>query len=174
MLLSQLDAALSFLSVDDLLDERPWTTGPRRSTAMVKFKARDGEGLMDVKQRMIKMVTTFAQADYKIAGEKLWCTFSKSPEERARAGHASLVKRVLLAIAPAQADLLDLEHSSGSAWIGSSKVACCVGQMAESSTDKCCILHKRAGKGWIDMEAISREAGVSLAEVRAEVERQRR
>ena len=108
MLLSQLDAALAFLSLDELLDERPWTTGPRRSTAMVKFKFREGEGHQEMRQRMLKLVTTFAEVDYKVAGNRLWCTFSKTPEERARAGHASLVKRVVQAVAPVCLNALTL------------------------------------------------------------------
>ena len=174
MLLSQLDAALAFLSLDALLDERPWTTGPRRSTAMVKFRFRDGEGHQEMRQRMLKLVTTFAEADYKISGSRLWCTFSKTPEERARAGHASLVKRVVQAVAPVCLDALDLEHSSGSAWLGESKVASCSEPAADENSGRFVVLHNRGGRGWIDVEALAKETGLKVQTVRAELDRQRR
>ena len=69
---------------------------------------------------------------------------------------------------------LDLEHSSGSAWLGASKVASCSEPAADETSGRFVVLHLRGGRAWIDVEALAKETGLKASVVRAELDRRRR
>ena len=67
---------------------------------------------------MFRFVYAFSSNElFSGAGTKLWCSFSKTPEERAVAAHAALIKRVVGSFdAGLVADNLDFEYKTGTAW----------------------------------------------------------
>ncbi|CAE7949162.1 unnamed protein product [Symbiodinium sp. KB8] len=117
-ILKELNEAIRTLNLGGDIDQEAFCTGPRRSLALLPMTARPGEPDADKRARMFKVVSAFASNQVVSgAGTKLWCSFSKTPEERAVAAHASLIKRV---VAEFDADIaqnsLDFEYKTGTAW----------------------------------------------------------
>ncbi|CAE7371853.1 unnamed protein product [Symbiodinium necroappetens] len=118
-LLHQLDQALLGLQIKGDFDSDPFTTGARRSVALCQFKRRHQESDQDMKQRMLRIMQVINASQVNIQGatRPLWCSFSKSPEERGRAALAAAVRKAVLKVAPHRATDLDVEYPSGKSWI---------------------------------------------------------
>ena len=126
LVLQDLAQLIDRLHVRDFLDAPPWTSGPRRSVALANFAQRPGETAHDTRQRMHKVVMAFAGGNTNVGDRRIWCSFSRSPKERRRAGQASLVKKVVKEISEAHLDRLDVEYTSGTVWLEESRVASAV------------------------------------------------
>ncbi|CAE7333489.1 pol [Symbiodinium necroappetens] len=167
-ILKQLQKALEKLGVWQDVDADPFTTGPRRATALSVFKARKGEGAYDVRQRMHGIIRALADNEIILAGgKKLFATFAKSKAERDIASHAAWIKRTIHGLAPQAVQRLDIEYATGGVWAGHSFVASAKqppppgvagGDLLWDET--------KGGKHWIHVSALARELGLSEAAIR--------
>ena len=121
VVLSELSEVIDRVGARDLMDNLPWTTGPRRSVALANFCKRPHEQDHDIRKRMHQILLRFAESDTNVKGKRLWCSFSRSPEERRRAAHASLVKRIVAKITPGAEDRLDNGTHDGDDLVGSAQ-----------------------------------------------------
>ena len=176
-ILRELKEAVQKLGLSDLVDQEAFCTGPRRSIALMPMSSRESESEADKRARMFKFVSAFASNElYSGAGTKLWCSFSKSPEERAIAAHAALVKRVVVSFDPILAqEQLDFEYKTGTAW-GPDGMLCSSSLPVPPKHD-----HKGIDvsgeppfKRWIDVGLLARLVGKSVKQVREAVEECRR
>ena len=109
----------------DLCDEEPFTTGPRRSVALLPFRVRNGEGPSDARARMHRVLGVLSKAREALEGSDrvLWVGVSKTKEERARSTHCTFVRSLVRQLQPASLDLLEHDYQEGTTWIGDDVVA---------------------------------------------------
>ena len=117
-ILKELGEAFQKLDLQDLVDQAPFCTGPRRSIALMPVAIRPSETEEGRRARMFRFVSAFASNQILSgAGTKLWCSFSRTPEERAVAAHAALIKRVVATFDSTLAqESLDFEYKTGTTW----------------------------------------------------------
>ena len=91
---------------------------------------REGEQPVDTRGRMQKIVNTVKTINQaKIQehnieeGKTMWSSYSKSPQERQRAAHASKVRKLFHVLAPALVPQLETEYATGSVWLGNTMLA---------------------------------------------------
>ena len=120
---SQLHKALQELNLASATDFPGFTTGPRRSVALMQFRIRspheDYQGMRDRMQMVsggINRSTVIVKG-----GGKMWSGFSKPKPERDRGAHAALVRRCVRALDPAREGELEAEYGSGSTWLSDFK-----------------------------------------------------
>ena len=125
VILQQLSEAIDQLNLRDFVDQPPFCTGPRRSTAMSNFVIRDGENEYMVRKRMHEIILGLANGAVQIpnSGKRMFATYSKTRSERAVANHAGWIKRTMTSFGSQHAELLDVEYSTGSCWLGDSLVS---------------------------------------------------
>ena len=176
-ILRELKEALSKLGLADLTDQEAFCTGPRRSIALLPMATRDSESEEEKRARMFKFVSAFASNDlYSGAGTKLWCSFSKTPEERAVAAHAALVKRVVVSFDPVLAqEQLDFEYKTGTAW-GPDGMLCSAHLPVPPKHDHAGIdvSGEAPFKKWIDVGLVAKLVGKTVKRVREAVDECRR
>ncbi|CAE7292934.1 pol [Symbiodinium necroappetens] len=167
-ILQQLRRGLEGLQVWEMVDSEPFTTGPRRTTALSVFKARPGESHYDVRQRMHGIIRSLADNEILLPGEKkLFATFAKSRAERDIAGHAALVKRTIHGLAPQAAHKLDIEYASGGVWAGQSFVASARQPPPPGVAPGSLVWDEnKGGKWWIHVAGLARELGLSEAAIK--------
>ncbi|CAE7202627.1 unnamed protein product [Symbiodinium sp. CCMP2592] len=170
VLLEQLRQGLQGLQVWSLLDTEPFCTGARRSVALCSFRRRSGEAEDQPRARMMQVLQTVNTARVTIEGavKPLWCSFSKSPEERGRAALASVVRKVVLRFAPERVDDLDIEYTTGRTWIREDQLTGMGEPGPEVKYSK--EVTTRAGRGWIDEGTLARWMEVDLPSVQQEGE----
>ncbi|CAE7294337.1 unnamed protein product [Symbiodinium sp. CCMP2592] len=154
--------ALTRLGLTTSVDESVFTTGPRRSLALLNMPLRLQESDAARKARMHKVLTTVNSADARTsAGKKLWCSYSKTRAERQMGGHCSWIKRSLGAISDDLAQSVDLEYSTGSAWLGESLIASVARQPGNgaNSHEMITIPSEDTGPQWVDLGALAKESG---------------
>ncbi|CAE7637766.1 NLRC3 [Symbiodinium microadriaticum] len=156
VLLHQLDQALTGLKLKSYLDCDPFTTGARRSVSLCQFRARPNETQGEARQRMLHVVQTVNSAKLELEGgvRPLWCSFSKSPEERGRAALAAVVKKAVLRAAPHRAADLDVEFQSGRSWIKEDQISGMGTAPTEVREPR--VVHTKGGEGWIDDRTLAR------------------
>ena len=125
VILQDLQRALKETQTVTMLDDDPFTTGPRRSIALANCWPRSGEEMAHVKRRMHNVISAFIRAEPKTSsGERIWTSFSKTQQERKRGAHATWIKKILKALNVDEAhSAVDVERSTGSSWLGSTKVS---------------------------------------------------
>ncbi|CAE7462659.1 unnamed protein product [Symbiodinium necroappetens] len=153
-------------------DSAPFTTGPRRSVALCNFQPRERESASDTRSRMMTIINAVNAAQaHLVGGEKpLWCSFSRTPEERGRASIPGFVKKVVMTHKPGAKDDLDLEYSSGMSWMDEAQLS---GVGAAPSTEGVVKVDTKAGPGWIDLKSLASKAGVTRDVVRQMVDEHR-
>ncbi|CAE7029602.1 Pol [Symbiodinium sp. CCMP2592] len=168
-LLTQLHQALEALDLASSLDQRPFTTGPRRSVALCNFMIRQGEDAGGARQRMLKVLQAVNGARVEVEGcaKPLWCSFSRSPAERGRAAVAAIVKKVLMTHAPGRACDLDVEFASGIAWIRDDQLSGMGAPPPECS--KARVLETKAGPAWLDESTLAKWLGIDKSVVESMV-----
>ena len=159
----QLQKGLDRLGVWDHLDYPPFTTGPRRSTALSVFVPRGDETEYQVKKRMHAVVRAVADAEVVLgSGKRMFATYAKTKAERDIAGHASWVKRAVAGINPQSVRELDVEYRTGGVWMGSSFVASATNPHPPGVADQDLLWDDhRMGKAWVHVGGLARELGVS-------------
>ncbi|CAE7346755.1 unnamed protein product [Symbiodinium microadriaticum] len=157
ILLQQLQQALQGLSLTSSLDMDPFCTGARRSVALCAFKKRPNEEDMDVRSRMFHVLQTVNSSMVTIEGapRPLWCSVSKSPEERGRASLAAVIRKVVIRLAPHRQQDLDLEYKTGRAWIREDQL-CGMKGTPEEEVRSARVVTTKAGEGWIDEKTLSK------------------
>ncbi|CAE7946668.1 unnamed protein product, partial [Symbiodinium sp. KB8] len=130
------------------------------SVALCNFQPRDRESASETRSRMMAVISAVngAQAQL-VGGEKpLWCSFSRTPEERGRASVPGFVKKVIMTYKPGAKDDLDLEYSSGMSWMDEAQLS---GVGVAPSGDGVVKVETRAGPGWVDIKQLASKAGVA-------------
>ena len=159
--------ALTDLGVRRQLDEEPFVTGPRRSTALLPFKIRAGEDMAAAKGRMHGVLNEIIRAKIKVPGREsnLWAGVSKSPGEREISSHCSWVRGVIRTLDVA---LEDLEHdyAAGTTWLGSSMLASSTAKAPQVDSYKIHYIPKKDGShAWFNISACAKELGSSFEKV---------
>ena len=85
---------------------------------------------------------------------------------RRRAGHACLVKRLVKDHYPQELERLDVEFSTGTAWIGDSRVSSSIDAKPEGQDQDYYVVLTKPERPWINVRLLGRELGASLERVR--------
>ena len=121
VVLGDLAKILRDVAADELLDEPPWTPGPRRGVALAGFKLRPGESVEDQKARMVEVANLINKAgiptEHTLDHCPVWCTVSRERSQRPGGAHASKIRRVLHAL-QLGVDDVDTDYREGSVWRG--------------------------------------------------------
>ena len=119
VVLGDLKALLSHVAAEELLDEQPWTPGPRRGVALAGFRIRAGETEEDMRLRMVEVMNLVNKAsiptEHTLDGRPVWSTISRNRAQRVEGSHASKVRRVLPSLQLAM-DNVDTDYKEGSVW----------------------------------------------------------
>ena len=120
-LLTQLEVALQAAGVSNerLLDEKPWTSGPRRSVALAAFEVRKDEDYRTMERRMLRAVSLINEhkkANQSKGEVKIWAAVSKDAGARQKSSHTSKMRRVLYALDVGVGDT-ENDYSEGSLWL---------------------------------------------------------
>ena len=92
-------------------------------------------------------------------GAKLWCSFSKTPEQRVISGHAALVKRVVASFMQIEEDLLDYEWKTGTVWSDDGMLgSACLPVPPGTDMRKVLVLEETERKHWVDLDLLGRLA----------------
>ena len=160
VILHQLGEAVQKLSLGAKFDSAPFTTGPRRSVALCNFQQRSSEGLGDTRGRMLEIITAVNSAKALLTGgdRPLWCSFSRTPEERGKASLPGFTKKVVMAHKPQAKEDLDVEYASGMSWMDDAQLT---GMGEGPTTEGILKVDTRAGPGWVDLRSLASKAGVS-------------
>ena len=107
IILNQLNQGMQSLKLEEHMNGEPYTTGPRKTVAFLRFKRRGHESDADTKARMHLFVKRFQETmvlikDSGDPARKIWCSYSKSPQQRRS---------------------MDVEYSSGTVWMGCHRLA---------------------------------------------------
>ncbi|CAE6970173.1 unnamed protein product, partial [Symbiodinium sp. KB8] len=169
IILHQLSQAVTKLDLQRSFDSSPFTTGPRRSVALCNFEQRTGESLGETRARMMTIITAINSANAQLdGGEKaLWCSFSRTPQERGKAALPGFVKRVVMTHKPDRKEDLDIEYYSGKSWIDETQLSGLGDAPISPGVLK---VDTRAGPGWIDAEGLAMKTGVAKTNIQQMVE----
>ena len=166
-LLAELNQAVRGLSLSSKTSEQPFTTGPRKSVALLNFPLLPGESDDSRRRRMHEIVVAIGQAKvYTSSSKKLWCSYSKTRQQRDISGHCSWVKRALAHIDEGLIPEIDVEYSSGSVWMGESLIASSLKQPNDGAKSEKMMTGKGSPPGWVDLERFSRESKLAESELR--------
>ena len=174
LILEKLQGIIQDLSITDMLDRDPFVTGPRRSFAMIPFAPRRGESREDCKNRMHRVIGIVMKARIRVPAQDrpLWAAMSKSPEERLRSAHCSLVRSVVRFFKPTKLDDLDVEYNRGVCWMGehtiSGATSVCQDPDAKVWTDM-----SRDFKPWINITALSNALQADPEEILSYLQKQK-
>ena len=170
IILHQLREAVERLGLGAHFDSAPFATGPRRSVALCNFQQRERESAGDTRARMMTVINAVNGARAQLVGgeKQLWCSFSRTPEERGKASIPGFVKKVVVTHKPDAKDDLDLEYSSGMSWMDEAQL-----RGVGAATEGVVKVETRAGPGWIDLKQLAAKAGVTRDVLRQMVDEHR-
>ncbi|CAE7040418.1 unnamed protein product, partial [Symbiodinium sp. CCMP2456] len=169
VIVREMTEALTRLGLTTQVDEEVFTTGPRRSIALLNMPLRLHEQESSRKARMHRVLLAVNGAEaVTSSGKRLWCSYSKSKQERETGAHCAWVKRSLGSVSDDLAAAVDVEYATGSVWMGDSLVASVSRQpntgakshemMVDSNAETC--------KPWVDLGAFSRESKLGVDKLR--------
>ena len=163
VILQDLQKAIQETHTEAYFDDDPFMTGARRSIALSNFWPRCGEEHTLLKRRMHNVISAFLKnAPKTAAGARIWASFSKTPQERRRGAHATWIKKILKALNVDEAHAgVDVEHSTGSSWLGSTKVS----GIGSTDKDNLYMQEKDGEQHWLRVGGISRELGMAPSEI---------
>ena len=118
---------------------------------------------------MHKVVMAFAEGSAQVGEVRVWCSYSRSPEERRRASHASMLKRLSQEHYPHHVERLDLEYSTGTAWLGDSRVCSAVDARPDGPPQEYYVVVTKPERPWVHVAALARELGVGVEPLRAKL-----
>ena len=169
VIVSEVEEALDRLDLRRHLDSSPFTTGPRRSVALLYFGPRAGEPESDRKGRMHDVLQALLQAKPVTShGKKMWVALSRSKQERDVSGHCSWLKRTLASFGQSHVDGLDVEYSSGTSWMGDHMVASSMRSPPVTGQDGDLVWDDRkVCRPWVHVALIARITGISTVDLRS-------
>ncbi|CAE7195220.1 unnamed protein product [Symbiodinium sp. CCMP2592] len=167
-ILSEVEEALKQLKLMDLTDTKAFTTGPRRSVALLPFELRKNELESARKERMYGVLSGLMDGGLTTsAGKRLWAAVSKSKEQREIGGHCAWLKRALGTFSADLAGQLDLEYSSGSSWLGASMTGSATLPIPPGTDMRHIFVDERSGsKPWFDLKALKTETKLGTQQLR--------
>ncbi|CAE7559110.1 unnamed protein product [Symbiodinium sp. CCMP2592] len=127
--------------------------GVRRGYAILPIDDRMGEHFDQRKQRIQEVIAKVRDANIQLGRradggiKRVWIAMSQPPDRRRRARLAAKVKRLYLTLGGAK-DALQMEFSTGTAWINSTKVCSATAPKPGGTED--------AGPGWVNLEEIAK------------------
>ena len=120
-MLEELDKVLVSLKIRGCLDAPPFAPGVRKGVCLAHISARDAEGPQDVRDRMLKVVTTLSEAAVSTSsmdlGKSLWGAISRPRAERQRAAHAGKLRKLLHVLGKGLIGRAETEYATGSLWL---------------------------------------------------------
>ncbi|CAE7776695.1 unnamed protein product [Symbiodinium sp. CCMP2456] len=167
-ILAEVDEALDKLDLTRFTDAKAFTTGPRRSVALLSFELRPGESEGDRRKRMHELVATVAEAKPHTSQKKrMWISYSRTKAEREIAAHCAWVKRTLASFNQELLHHLDAEYNTGTVWLGEAVVASTTRTPPEGLPEGALLWDdKRVGiKPWINIDGIARFSGITQADL---------
>ncbi|CAE6972032.1 DHX57 [Symbiodinium sp. CCMP2592] len=176
VILGEVEEALRRLQLLGSTDSAAFTTGPRRSVALMAFRQRTGEDFGDTRRRMLGIVTSLAEAAPMTShNKKMWCSFSRTKAERDVSGHASWLKRAVGLIDKSLVSNLDVEFSTGTVWCGESMVASATKSPPSGVPDADVMWDEGlVARPWIWVPALARELGRDESHLRQAIEETKR
>eukprot|EP00439_Symbiodinium_sp_Y106_P020670 s1323_g2.t1 len=170
--LRELQEAVTGLGLDKLVSEKAFTTGPRRSVAMMNFPLQASETDDDRRSRMHQMVLALSQAQVVTsAGKRLWCSYSRTKQQRDVSSHCGWIKRALGNLDAEWAREVDLEYSTGSAWLGNSLVGSATRDPdADMPSEKLLWHMKGSSKAWVAVGKLAKETKLAEDDIRMALE----
>ncbi|CAE7504171.1 ANKRD50 [Symbiodinium sp. CCMP2456] len=163
-ILAEVEEALEKLGLAKFTDSRPFTTGPRRSVALLNFDLRPGEADADRRRRMHEIVSGVAEAKpFTSHKRRLWASYSKSKTEREIASHCSWLKRTLASFNRELLNHVDAEYGTGTVWLGDSVVASATRTLPENTSEDGVLWddNKPGRRPWIWIEGIAKFSGIT-------------
>ncbi|CAE7944187.1 unnamed protein product [Symbiodinium sp. KB8] len=129
--------------------------GIRRGYAILPINENPGETVDMRRKRIQEVITKVRDANVVLGARpeggqrKVWIAMSQPPERRRRSRMAAKVKRLFLSLG-GQKDQLEVEYSSGSAWVrsGGNTVRVCSTTASRPPTAE------EAGPGWVIAKAL--------------------
>eukprot|EP00439_Symbiodinium_sp_Y106_P024539 s2410_g3.t1 len=160
---------MATLHLSGHLDNDPFCTGARRSVALCQFKRRETEQEDQPRGRMMEVIQVINNSKVVLEGgdRALWCSFSKSPQERGKASLAAAVRKVVQRCAPHRMDDLDVEYHTGRTWIKDDQLS----GLGDAPPDAphARQIETRAGSGWLDERTLSRWVEKDISEVQGHI-----
>ena len=165
VILQDIARALRQLGVESEIDNEAFTTGPRRSVALMHFNSRKDETPEALRQRMFSVVKGFVDGDIRSSQQKrMWCAFSKPIEVRRKGAHAAWLKRALTQLdVDFTAKMVDLEYHSGSVWVADSLVAGV--EKPEAKIEGLYVDERNPDRPWIDLRSLAGALGKPQSDV---------
>ena len=136
--------------------------GVRRGYAILPIDERLGESSESRRQRVQEVITQVRTANVQLGthsdggNRRIWIAMSQPPDRRRKARLAAKIKRLYLTLG-GDKDLLEMEYSSGSAWINGHKVCSATAGKMPGTED--------VGPGWVDIATVTRVLHLDRAEV---------
>ncbi|CAE7758430.1 gnl3, partial [Symbiodinium sp. CCMP2456] len=161
-IVAEVEEALAKLGLSKFTDTAAFTTGPRRSVALMNFALRPGESETDCRRRMHEIVSGVAAAKpFTSHQRRMWATYSKTKQQRDVAGHCSWTKRTLASFNKELLQHIDAEYGTGTIWLGD-KVVASVARAPPQGTEGEAMLwddEKPGTRPWVDLGAIAKFSG---------------
>ena len=174
-ILNELRQAFKGLELEAKLSDTPFTTGPRKNIALLNFPLLRDEGDEDRRTRMHDIVLAISQSKvYTSAGRKLWCSYSKSKQQRDISNHCGWVKRALAQIDESWVRELDVEYGTGSVWLGDSLVASGTKTPNDGAHSDTMIVGKGSPPAWVDLAKLAKETKLPTKDLREAFENTRK
>ena len=169
IILGEVEEAIQKLNLKEQIDNPPFTTGARRSVALLYFNQRAAEGETERRSRMHEVLQTITQAKATTShGKKMWVSFSKSKQERDISSHCGWLKRTLASFGQEVVDRLDVEYSSGTSWFGEYMVASANRAPPGGISDSDMVWDdKKVCRPWIHVSLLAKATGISQVDLRS-------
>ncbi|CAE7819302.1 DHX57, partial [Symbiodinium sp. CCMP2456] len=171
-IVAEVEEALAKLGLSKFTDTAAFTTGPRRSVALMNFALRPGESETDCRRRMHEIVSGVAAAKpFTSHQRRMWATYSKTKQQRDVAGHCSWTKRTLASFNKELLQHIDAEYGTGTIWLGD-KVVASVARAPPQGTEGEAMLwddDKPGTRPWVDLGAIAKFSGISMVDLKAAI-----
>ena len=176
VILGEIEEAVKRLDIGALLDSAPFTTGARRSVALVYFDPRRGEADSERRSRMHEVLQAITRAKAVTShGKRMWVSFSKSKQERDISGHCGWVKRSLASFGQGVVDRLDVDYASGTSWYGDFMVASSSRNPPDGADDSDLLRDtKKAQAPWVHVGLLAKATGISQIDLKSALEEFRR
>ena len=143
-------------------------TGPRRSFCLIPFQVRKNELKEDCRERMYRVIGKIMEAKFKVPAQDkpLWSSISRSPQERAKAGHCNVVRNLVRYFSPDRGPYMDCQYGKDSCWLEDRKLSCAT-LPCDDRDAKLYVDLNSDHKPWINLTAVSAVLQADVDELEA-------